>query len=202
MASKLIKKSVRKFDTTILRPEVMLCNSFMFVSFDTIEKRAVKERHGRAGSSRISVLHRKRITFCSMNHIAFFIPRLGCHLSGTKPTLRRGSHRPKKNWKTQKGREKIQIFILSFTHLLIHSLVFQERCHRIGCGPVAWRHRSGYTQAPPTGPQCTSGVPPEAPGPFLHRIESVSRSTLYQSYCCIGHSPPYLPIPTHPLCFL
>ena len=30
-----------------------------------------------------------------------------------------------------------------------------------------WRHRSGFTQSPPTGPHCTSGVPPEAPNPFL-----------------------------------
>ena len=42
-----------------------------------------------------------------------------------------------------------------------------------------WRHRSGYTQAPPTGPYCTSGAPPEVPSPFLYRVESVPRSILY-----------------------
>ena len=30
---------------------------------------SIKERHGRAGPARISVLHRKPITFCSMNRI-------------------------------------------------------------------------------------------------------------------------------------
>ena len=88
------------------------------------------------------------------------------------------------------------------THLLIHSLVLKERCHRIGCQPLVWRHRSGCTQAPPTRPHCISGVPPEAPNPFLHRVESVSRSTLYQSYYSISHSPLHIPFPTPPLCFL
>ena len=55
----------------------MLCKSFNFVSFDTFEKEAVNFRHerarpgragsGRAGSSWISVLH-KKVTFCYMNH--------------------------------------------------------------------------------------------------------------------------------------
>ena len=43
--------------------------------FKHIKEITVKESHGRpesgrAGSSRISVLHGKIITFCSMNHIA------------------------------------------------------------------------------------------------------------------------------------
>ena len=76
--------------------------------------------------------------------------------------------------------------------------MLQDRFRRKGCRPLVWRHRSGYTQAPPTGPHCTTGVLPEAPNPFLHRAEIVSRSARYHSYHSISHSPPHHPIPTHP----
>ena len=49
--------------------------------------------------------------------------------------------------------------------------MLQERCHRIGCRLLDWHHGSGSIQAPPTGPQCTSEVLPEAPNPFLHRVD-------------------------------
>ena len=38
ITSELIKKYLRKFGTTILRPQAMLSKSFIFLSFETFEK--------------------------------------------------------------------------------------------------------------------------------------------------------------------
>ena len=53
----------------------MLCESFNLIFINEFEEYAVEERHSRtgssrAGSSRVTILHRKRIIFCSMSHIA------------------------------------------------------------------------------------------------------------------------------------
>ena len=86
-----------------------------------------------------------------------WLPPLGCQ---TSPSQGVATGQKLEN---PTKRKKNYLFILSFTHLLIHSLVLQELCHRIGCRPLDWRHRSDYTQAHPIGPHCTSVLPPEPP---------------------------------------
>ena len=60
----------------------------------------------------------------------FFLPRLGRHHWGARPSLRRGGQ---KTWKIQKKKKKRinYAYSHSHTHLLIHSLVLKKRWHWI-----------------------------------------------------------------------
>ena len=120
-----------------------------------------------------------------------YIQGLGCHHWGTRTSPWLGVIT------AQKFQNKKKLTLSFIPQLLIHSLVLHDRYQQIEL-----QHFDRLTQTPPTGPYCTNGAPHKRLSPFLQRVDSVSRSTLFQSYYPISHPPARTPIHTHPLCVL